>query len=64
VTIAPGLGSTHITLPVFHLLTLSFSHDCSVNQMLEGGEGVIHQLVMQRINQTSHEPVLPFLRRC
>jgi hypothetical protein len=28
--------------------------------VLEGGEGVIHQLVMQRIHQTPHEPVLPF----
>jgi hypothetical protein len=27
--------------------------------MLEGGEGVINQLVMQGVDQTSHEPVLP-----
>jgi hypothetical protein len=47
VTVAPRLESTHIVLPVFHLLALSFSHDCFVNQMLEGREGVINQLVMQ-----------------
>jgi hypothetical protein len=60
VSISPRLGSTHLALSVFHLLVLSFSHDCSVNQMLKGREGVIHQLVMQGINQTSHESVLPF----
>jgi hypothetical protein len=42
VTVAPRLESTHIALPVFHLLALSFSHDCFVNQMLEGREGVIN----------------------
>jgi hypothetical protein len=27
--------------------------------MLEGGESVVHQLVMERINQSSQEAVLP-----
>ena len=31
-------GVTHLMLPVFHPFALSFSHDCSVNHMLKGGE--------------------------
>ena len=38
---------------------LPFSHDCSVYQMLEGGESVIHQLIMEGINQSSQKVVLP-----
>jgi hypothetical protein len=44
---------------VLHLPTLPFSHDCSVDQMLEGREGVAHQLVVEGINQSSQETVLP-----
>jgi hypothetical protein len=59
-TVSPGLESTHLALLDFHLLAFSFRHDCPINQMLEGGESVIHQLVIQGINQTSHESILPF----
>jgi hypothetical protein len=38
---------------------LPFSHDCSVGQLLEGREGVVHQLVVEGINQSSQETVLP-----
>jgi hypothetical protein len=55
-TDASGLGSIHLALPIFHILTLLLSHNCPIDQVLEG---VIHQLVMQGIHQTSHEPVLP-----
>jgi hypothetical protein len=60
VVIALRLWSTHLALLVLHLSALSLGDDCSINQMLKGGESVIHQLVMQGINKTSHEPVLPF----
>jgi hypothetical protein len=54
------LRSTNLVFPVFHLLALTFSHNGSVDQMLEGREGVVHQLVVKGINQTSQEMVLPF----
>jgi hypothetical protein len=38
---------------------LPFCHDCSVYQMLEGREGVVHQLIVEGINQSSQEVVLP-----
>jgi hypothetical protein len=38
---------------------LPFSHDCSVYQMLEGGESVVHELVMEGINQSSQKVILP-----
>jgi hypothetical protein len=41
------LRSTNLAFPILHLPTLPFSHDCSVDQMLEGREGVVHQLVME-----------------
>jgi hypothetical protein len=37
---------------------LPFSHDCSVYQMLEGREAVVHQLIVEGINQSSQEAVL------
>jgi hypothetical protein len=43
---------------VLHLPTLPFCHDCSVYQMLEGREGVVHQLIMEGINQSSQEAIL------
>jgi hypothetical protein len=58
-TATPGLRPTNLALPILHLLTLPFCHDCSVNQMLEGGESVIHQLIMEGINQSSQKAVLP-----
>jgi hypothetical protein len=54
----PNLRSTNLVFPVLHLPTLPFSHDCSVYQMLEGGESVVHQLIMEGIDQSSHEAIL------
>jgi hypothetical protein len=49
--------------PILHFLSsisrLSLSHDGSINQMLEGREGMVHQLVVKGLNQTSQEIVLP-----
>jgi hypothetical protein len=45
--------------PVFHLPTLPFSHNGFVDQMLKGRKGVVHQLVVKGINQSSQETVLP-----
>jgi hypothetical protein len=58
-TIAPRLGSTYFALLVFHLLVLPLCHDSPINQMLDGREVVVHQLVMQGINQASQKSVLP-----
>src|SRR6187455_3577843 len=44
---------------ILHLFTLPLYHDCSVDQVLECWEGMIHQLVLQRVNQASQEMVLP-----
>jgi hypothetical protein len=52
-TATPSLRSTNLAFPVLHLPTLPFSHDCPVNQMLEGGESVVHELVVEGINQSS-----------
>jgi hypothetical protein len=58
-TATPGLRSTNLVFPVLHLLALPFSHDCSIGQVLEGGESVIHQLVVKGVNQSSQNTVLP-----
>jgi hypothetical protein len=58
-TTTPNLRSTNLALPILHLPTLPFSHDCSVYQVLEGGESVVHQLIMEGINQSSQKAVLP-----
>jgi hypothetical protein len=57
-TATPDLRSTDLVLPILHLPMLPFSHDCSVYQMLEGGESVVHELVMEGINQSSQKAVL------
>jgi hypothetical protein len=57
-TATPGLRSTNLAFPVLHFPMLPFSHDCSVYQMLEGGESVVHQLIMEGIDQSSQEAVL------
>jgi hypothetical protein len=56
---ASRLGSTNLALMILYLLTLPLCHDCSVNQVLECQEGVIHQLILKRVNQASQETVLP-----
>jgi hypothetical protein len=58
-TATPGMRSTNLAFLVLHLPTLPFSHDCSVDQMLEGRESVVHQLVVEGINQSSQKAVLP-----
>jgi hypothetical protein len=55
----PNLRSINLVFSVLHLPTLPFSHDCSVDQMLEGGESMVHQLIMEGINQSSQKAVLP-----
>jgi hypothetical protein len=37
---------------------LPLCHDCSVNQVLERQKGMIHQLIVQRVNQAFQEMVL------
>jgi hypothetical protein len=54
----PNLRSTNLTFHVLHLPTLPFCHDCSVDQMLEGVEGVVHKLIVEGIDQSSQEAVL------
>jgi hypothetical protein len=58
-TAAYGLRSTDLVLLLLHLPVLSLIHFCSINQVLEGREGMVHQLVMQGINQTSQKLVPP-----
>jgi hypothetical protein len=55
----PGLRSTNLVFPVIHFLMLPFGHYCSVDQMLESRESVVHQLIVKGINQTSHKIALP-----
>jgi hypothetical protein len=58
-TATPDLRSSDLALPILHLPTLPFCHDCYVYQMLEGRECVILQLVVEGINQSSQKGVLP-----
>jgi hypothetical protein len=39
---ASRIGSTDLALTILHLLALPLCHDCSINQVLERQEGVIH----------------------
>jgi hypothetical protein len=55
---ASRLGSTDLALVILHLLTLPLCHDFSVNQVLECREGMIHQLILQRVDQASQETIL------
>jgi hypothetical protein len=47
---APRLRPTDLALAILHLLALLLRHDHFVDQVLKCGEGVVHQLIMQRIN--------------
>jgi hypothetical protein len=53
------LRSTDLTLVILHLFALPLCHDCSDNQVLKCGEGMIHQLILQRVDQASQETILP-----
>jgi hypothetical protein len=55
----PRLGPTDLALAIFHLFVLPLHHDRSVDQVLKRGEGVIHQLILQRVDQASQETILP-----
>jgi hypothetical protein len=50
---ASRLRSTDLTLAILHLFTLPLCHDCSVNQVLKYGDGMIHQLIVERVDQAS-----------
>jgi hypothetical protein len=56
---ATSLRSSDLALLVFHLLALPLSHYGSINQVLKGREGMIHQLMVKGVNQTSQKHVLP-----
>jgi hypothetical protein len=58
-TATPGLRSTNLVFPILHLSSLPLSHYGSIDQMLEGRESVVHQLIVKGINQTSQKTVLP-----
>jgi hypothetical protein len=47
---ASSLRSTDLTLVILHLFTLPLCHDRSVDQVLKCGEGMIHQLILQRVD--------------
>jgi hypothetical protein len=55
---ASRLRSTNLTLAILHLFALPLCHDCSINQVLKSGEGMIHQLILQRVDQASQETIL------
>jgi hypothetical protein len=55
---APRLRPTDLALAIFHLFALPLCHDCSVNQVLECGECMIHQQILQRVDQASQETIL------
>jgi hypothetical protein len=45
-----GLRSTNLAFHVLHFPALPFRHYGSVDQMLEGRESVVHQLVVKGVN--------------
>jgi hypothetical protein len=58
-TTAPSLRSTDLVFHVFYLPVLPLGHDGSIDQMLEGREGMVHQLIVKgMINQTSQKTIL------
>jgi hypothetical protein len=56
---ASRLTSTNLALAILHLLALLLYHDRSVNQVLKCGEGMIHHMILQRVDQASQEVILP-----
>jgi hypothetical protein len=47
VAATPSLRSTDLAFLIFHLLALPLDHDGSINQMLKGREGMVHQLIVK-----------------
>jgi hypothetical protein len=39
---ATRLRSTNLALAILHLLVLLLCHDCSIDQVLKYGEGMVH----------------------
>jgi hypothetical protein len=56
---APMLRTTDLALAILHLLALLLCYDCFDNQVIKCGKGVVHQLIMQRVDQASQEATLP-----
>jgi hypothetical protein len=50
VIVAPRLRSTNLALVILHLLALLLSHDCSIDQVMKCGKGMVHQLIVQGID--------------
>jgi hypothetical protein len=46
----PRLRANDLALVILHLFVLPLRHDRSVDQVLKCGEGVVHQLILQRVN--------------
>jgi hypothetical protein len=47
---ASRLRPTDLALAILHLLALLLCHDCSVDQVLKCGEGMVYQLIVQGID--------------
>jgi hypothetical protein len=56
---AASLRSINLAFHVFHLLAVPLGHYGSIDQMLEGRQSMVHQLVVKGVNQTSQGTVLP-----
>jgi hypothetical protein len=52
--VAPSLRSTNLALSVFHLPALPLNHYDSVNQMLKGREGMVHNEIAAEICPCTH----------
>jgi hypothetical protein len=48
--VASRLRSTDLTLAILHLFALPLCLNRSVDEVLKCGEGMIHQLILQRVN--------------
>jgi hypothetical protein len=47
---ASRLRPTDLTLAILRFIVLLLCHDCSVDQVLKCGEGMVHQLIMQGVD--------------
>jgi hypothetical protein len=56
---ASRLRPTDLALAILHLVALLLCHDCSVDQVMKCGEGMVHQLIVQGIDKASQEMILP-----
>jgi hypothetical protein len=58
VAATPSLKSTNLVFLVLHFPALPLGHYGFVDQMLEGREGVVYQLVVKGVNQNSQKAIL------